>query len=179
MAADALAIEALATLSCAGPVCYRPESLPVRAGPIGVAKPLLEVRVVVTRPSSMLRIMPPVFDACTAVDIDGSATPVDAVAAPKTAAAPISVGCPSPECIGRAKSDTRGDEPGADVAWISPVVGVSRIIRIRPITEDYLRFIIRHVQGIRHNGLDINSLPVLLLLTVTICCLVVASFFLS
>jgi hypothetical protein len=43
MTAEALTIEALATISRAGPVRYRPKSLPVRAKPIGVAKPLLKV----------------------------------------------------------------------------------------------------------------------------------------
>jgi hypothetical protein len=103
------------------------------------------------------------FDMGAAVDIDAAA-PVDAVAAPKTTAAPISARCPSPEGRGRAEGHTCRDEAGADIAGITPTVGVSGIIGVRPVTKHNLRLIVGHVKAVGHRGFDRDDLAALLLL---------------
>ena len=133
------------------------------AGPVGIAKPLLQVSIVVPHTLPMRGIVAPMLDMGTAIYVDGSAAPVDAAAAPVTAAAPISAGGPPPKPVGRAEGDTCRDEAGADIAGVTPVVGVGGIIGVRPIAKDHLRLIIGHVKGIRHGRFDVDELPVLVL----------------
>ena len=112
----------------------------------------------------MRRIVPPVLDMRAAIDIDASAGPVDAAAAPIAPATPVSAGSPSPERVGSAECETGRDHAGGNVARITPIVRVCRIVGVWPIAVDHLWFIIGNVEGVRHSRFDRNDLPVPLLL---------------
>jgi hypothetical protein len=137
------AVGALSAVSDVRPIGAGAQSLPVRAWSlIGVAEPLLQVRIVIARPLSMPHVMPPVLDMGAAIDVDGSAAPVNPTSAPITSAAPVPAGGPPPKCVGRAERRARRDDAGANVARIAPVVGVSRIVGVRPVTINHLRVVI-------------------------------------
>ena len=106
----------------------------------------------------------PMLDASTAVDVDSSAAPVDPAAAPPSAAAPIAAGCPPPQCVGCAERDPSRDDAGADIAGVAPVVGVGRIVRVRPIAENHLRLVVGNVNTVSHSGFNVDEAPVLIFL---------------
>ena len=92
------------------------------------------------------------LDLGAAIDIDGSAAPVDAAAAPVTAAAPVSAACPSPEPVAGAKGETGRDHAGGDVAGITPVIGIRRIVAVGPVAVDHLRFVPGNVEAFGSAG---------------------------
>src|SRR4029077_13266488 len=100
--AHGLAIANLRLAACAssaigdiGPLRAGPQPLPggntgadtgaggdAGARAIGATKPLLQGCIVVPRPPPVRRIVLPVLDTGAAIDVDASASPVDAAAAP-------------------------------------------------------------------------------------------------
>src|SRR5690349_24026496 len=112
----------------------------------------------------MPHIVLPVLDASAAIDIDCSAAPVDPAAAPPSAAAPIAAGGPAPQRVGRAKGHASGDDASANVARIAPVVGISRIVGVRPIAKNHLRFVVGNVNAVGRCRLNVDKLSVLVLI---------------
>src|ERR1700760_4010607 len=110
------------------------------------------------------RVMLPVLDASAAIDVDSSAAPVDPAAAPPSAAAPVAAGGPSPQCVGCAEGHAGRDDAGADVAGIAPIVGISRIVGVRPIAKNHLRFVVGNVNAVGRCRFNVDKLAVLVLI---------------
>src|SRR5262245_9075571 len=120
--------------------------LPFVPGPVCVAgKPLSHVRVIVSYSSAVLRIVLPMRDVGTTVDIDPTSAPVD-VSTPKP-----STRRPAPERVARTKGNSRPNDP-REVSF--RIVIVRGIVGIRPFAIDDCGIVVRHVKGVGIGRLD-------------------------
>jgi hypothetical protein len=122
-----------------------------------VAKPLLDVRIVIGHAAAMIGIVLPIVDVDIAID-------VDVVVAPIATATPIiaPIG-PASDGIANPKRHTRGDRRTGNISarWREVVWRVSGI---RPRAINYRGIIVGHVDRIGVCGRDDNHLFAILLL---------------
>jgi hypothetical protein len=125
-----------------------------------ISKLLAKVVVRVSDTVTVFGSMLPIFAGPVDVDwpVDG-----DVVSTPVTSTAPvIATPRPASEAIPDAKRNSRRDDASRNVAGGRKVI--RRIIRIRPISVDDRRFIIRHINRVRLSRLYDDDLFVLFLL---------------